>query len=84
MHPGENAGVPAQDLLVSGLVARAVVTPGRPQQNAYVERFDRTVRYEWLSPYDWDDLARVQDFATEWMRQYNHEVAPKQRLMAAA
>ena len=22
---------------------------GNPQQNAYVERFNRTVRYEWLS-----------------------------------
>jgi putative transposase len=22
---------------------------GKPQQNAYVERFNRTVRYEWLS-----------------------------------
>ena len=24
-----------------------------PQQNAYVERFNRTVRYEWLSRYYW-------------------------------
>ena len=27
--------------------------PGNPQQRAYVERFNRTVRYEWLSQYDW-------------------------------
>jgi len=33
--------------------------PGKPQQNAYVERFNRTVRYEWLSQYQWDDLAQV-------------------------
>jgi putative transposase len=66
--------------------------PGKPQQNAYVARFNRTVRYEWLSQYYWDDLAHVQHFATEWMWQYNHErpymglggVTPKQRLMAAA
>ena len=25
--------------------------PGNPQQNAYVERFDRTVRYECLNQY---------------------------------
>ena len=24
---------------------------GKPQQNAYLERFNRTVRYEWLSQY---------------------------------
>ena len=23
--------------------------PGKPQQNAYVARFNRTVRYDWLS-----------------------------------
>jgi hypothetical protein len=27
------------------------IQPGNPQQNAYVERFNRTVRYEWLSKY---------------------------------
>jgi putative transposase len=30
------------------------IQPGKPQQNAYVERFNRTVRYEWLSQYYWD------------------------------
>ncbi|QJP71302.1 transposase [Burkholderia glumae] len=39
--------------------------PGQPQQNAYVARFNRTVRYEWLSQYYWDDLAHVRHFATE-------------------
>ncbi|NQY26286.1 MAG: transposase [Piscirickettsiaceae bacterium] len=23
--------------------------PGNPQKNAYIERFNRTVRYDWLS-----------------------------------
>ena len=27
------------------------IQPGKPQQNAYVERLHRTVRYEWLSQY---------------------------------
>ena len=63
-----------------------------PQQNAYVERFNRTVRYEWLSQYYWSDLAEVQDFATKWMWSYNHNrpnmalggFTPKQRLAMAA
>jgi len=32
------------------------IQPGRPQQNAYVEQFNRTVRYERLSQYLWRDL----------------------------
>ncbi len=50
------------------------------------------MRYEWLSPYYWEDRAHVQHFASEWMWQYNHErpgmglggMTPKQQLMAAA
>jgi len=68
------------------------IQPGNPQQNAYVERFNRTVRYEWLSQYYWHDLAEVQDFATKWMWSYNHDrpnmalagFTPKQRLPMAA
>jgi putative transposase len=40
------------------------IQPGNPQQNAYVERFNRTVRYEWLSQYLWDDLEEVRLYAT--------------------
>nr|QGY72922.1 mobile element protein [Mycetohabitans sp.] len=32
------------------------IQPGKPQHNAYVERFNRTVRYEWLSLYHWENL----------------------------
>lgn len=68
------------------------IQPGKPQQNAFVERFNRTVRYEWLSQYDWNDLEEVRTFATQWMYQYNHErphmalggMTPIQRLAMAA
>lgn len=43
------------------------IQPGKPQQNAFVERFNRTVRYEWLSQYDWNDLEEVRIYATQWM-----------------
>ena len=68
------------------------IQPGKPQQNAYVERFNRTVRYEWLSQYLWRDLDEVRDFATDWIWKYNHErpnmalggITPMQRLAMAA
>ncbi|WAW10783.1 IS3 family transposase [Oxalobacter vibrioformis] len=68
------------------------IPPGKPQQNAYVERFNRTVRYEWLAQYLFTSIAEVQDFATRWVWHYNHErpnmalggITPKQRLAMAA
>jgi transposase InsO family protein len=68
------------------------IQPGKPLQNAYVERFNRTVRNEWLAQYCFDAITEVQDFATRWMWNYNHErpnmalggITPKQRLAMAA
>ncbi len=68
------------------------IQPGKPQQNAYVERFNRTVRYEWLAQYLFDTIEEVQLFATKWLWSYNHErpnmalggFTPHQRLAMAA
>ena len=68
------------------------IQPGCPQQNAYVERYNRTVRYEWLAQYLFDSIEEVQEFATKWLWTYNHErpnmalggITPKQRLALAA
>lgn len=35
------------------------IQPVKPQQIAYVERFNRTVRYDWLTQYEFDTLAEV-------------------------
>ncbi len=32
-------------------IALSHIQPGKPQQNAYVERYNRTVRHEWLDQY---------------------------------
>ncbi len=68
------------------------IQPGNPQQNAYVERFNRTVRYEWLAQYLFNTIDEVQEFATNWLWNYNNErphmaldgFTPKQRLAMAA
>jgi putative transposase len=38
------------------------IQPGKPQQNAYVERYNRTVRYDWLAHYLFDSIARLYPF----------------------
>ena len=47
--------------------------PGNPQQNAYIERFNRTMRYELLSTELFDSIDDVQDAATKWQWSYNNE-----------
>lgn len=66
--------------------------PGNPQQNAYIERYNRTVRYDWLNQYLFSTIAEVQEFATRWLWVYNNErpnmaiggMTPKQKLAEAA
>ena len=68
------------------------IQPGKPQQNAYIERYNRTVRYDWLGQYLFESLAEVQAFATRWLWTYNHErpnmalggITPMQKLAQAA
>lgn len=70
----------------------AFIQPGNPQQNAYVERYNRTVRYDWLAQYLFESIEDVQEFATQWLWTYNHErpnmalggLTPKQKLALAA
>ncbi|MEP9461428.1 integrase core domain-containing protein, partial [Xanthomonas euvesicatoria] len=53
-----------------------------PQQNAYVERYNRTIRYAWLARTLFDTIDQVQDKATRWLwtykgfgEQWNREVS---------
>lgn len=49
------------------------IQPGKPQQNAYVERYNRTVRYDWLNQYLFARIENVQEHATRWLWTYNNE-----------
>lgn len=68
------------------------IQPGNPQRIAYVERYNRTVRYDWLGQYLFSSLAEVQEYATRWLWTYNHErpnmalggITPKQKLALVA
>jgi len=68
------------------------IEPGNPQQNAYVERYNRTVRYDWLNQYLFESIEQVRFYATRWLWTYNNErpnmalggITPKQKLSLAA
>ncbi len=49
------------------------IQPGKPQQNAYIERYNRTVRHEWLDQHIIENIEEAQDFATQWLRTYNND-----------
>lgn len=49
------------------------IEPGKPQQNAYVERYNRTVRHEWLDQHLFESIDHARETATEWLWRYNNE-----------
>ncbi|MGK0396984.1 MAG: putative transposase [Candidatus Azotimanducaceae bacterium] len=70
----------------------AFIQPANPQQNSYAERYNRTVRYDWLAHHLFSSISEVQDFATHWLWIYNNErqnmalggITPKQKLAMVA
>jgi putative transposase len=73
-------------------IALTHIQPGKPQQNAYVERYNRTVRREWLDLYIFETIMEVREIATERLWMYNNElpnmgiggITPAQKLKLAA
>jgi putative transposase len=49
------------------------IQPGKPTQNSYVERFNRTYRNEILNMYDFKTLNAVRELTDNWVREYNEE-----------
>ncbi len=66
------------------------IQPGKPMQNGYVERFNRTYRQEVLNCYVFETLGEVRRMTKDWLVRYNeqrpHEslgnLSPRQYLMA--
>lgn len=54
----------------AGMMIR-YIQPGEPNQNAYIERFNRTYRDEVLSLYLFRNLAEVREITYWWMIDYN-------------
>ncbi len=68
------------------------IQPGNPQQNAYIERYNRTVRGEWLGQNIFATIEEAQEQATKWLWTYNNDrpnmglggITPAMKLKLAA
>jgi len=49
------------------------IEPGKPQQNSYVERFNRSYREDILDMYAFENLRQVRDLTSEWVVEYNYD-----------
>ena len=55
------------------------IQPGKPAQNGYIERFNRSYREEVLNMYLFDHIEQAQDLTDKWLVHYN-EIRPHEAL----
>ncbi len=54
-------------------IALEFIKPGKPTQNSFIERFNRTYRTEILNMYVFKTLNEVRELTENWMTEYNEE-----------
>jgi len=64
---------PFVDWCAEHQVATHYIQPGKPDQNAYIERFNRSYRTEVLNAHLCESLAELRAVTDAWLRVYNQE-----------
>ena len=52
-------------------IALRFIAPGKPNQSAYIERFNKTYRDEVLSAYLFETIEQLQEITDHWLIEYN-------------
>lgn len=58
------------------------IQPGNPQQNGYVERFNRTMRYELLNQCLFENIEQVRRLSEEWVHSKKYTKHGKRLLIS--
>ena len=56
---------------INGIRAKHI-QPGKPNQNGYVERFNRTYREDVLDAYLFESISQLQVMSNKWQEDYNY------------
>ena len=69
----ELTGHAFQDWAKQRGIALRFTEPGKPNQNAFIERFNKTYREEVLSAYVFETIDEAQQITDDWLINYNEQ-----------